>query len=100
MARPVSIIRAQDAPHFVVHSEDQEIGRFGSLGAAFEAAHAAGGEISDDERRWLENWLLGGRCEVCEPGPPWLREVVSPGPGIGRALPALRLTRTPFIEDG
>ena len=70
MAHPVSIIRAQDAPQFVVHSGDQEIGRFGSLGAAFEAAQAAGGEISDDERRWLENWLLGGRCEVCEPGPP------------------------------
>ena len=87
----VSIIRGQDAPHFVVHSEDQEIGRFGSLGAAFEAAHAAGGEISDDERRWLENWLLGGRRQVSEPGPLWLREVVSPGPsnwqGTARAAP-------------
>jgi hypothetical protein len=45
MACRVSIIRAQDAPPFVVYSEDQEVGRFGSLGAAFEAAQAAGGEI-------------------------------------------------------
>ena len=79
MVRGVSIARAQDAPHFVVRSADLEIGRFGSLGAAFEAAYAAGAEISDNERRWLENWLLGGRCEGCEPGAPWLREVVSPG---------------------
>ncbi len=79
MGRRVSIFRAIYAPHFVVRSEDQEIGRFGSLGAAFEAARAAGGEISDSERRWLEQWLLGGRREACEPGPSWLREVVSPG---------------------
>ncbi len=79
MPSRVSIVRAQGAPHFVVYSEDQEIGRFGLLGAAFEAAYAAGGEIKNDERRWLEHWLLGGRCEGCEPGPQWLREVVSPG---------------------
>ena len=47
MGRRVSIFRAIYAPHFVVRSEDQEIGRFGSLGAAFEAARAAGGEISE-----------------------------------------------------
>jgi hypothetical protein len=91
MVRRVSIVRAHDAPHFVVHSEDQEIGRFGSLGAAFEAAHAAGGEFSDDERRWLEHWLLEGQCELCEPGPPWLKEVVSPvrrnWQGLLRAAP-------------
>ncbi len=69
MASRVSIVRAQDAPHFVVHSEDQEIGRFSSLGAACEAACAAGAEISDGERRWLEHWLSGERCEACEPGP-------------------------------
>ncbi len=79
MARRVSIVRAQEAPHYVVHSEDQEIGRFGSLGAAFEAAGAAGAEIGDDERRRLEHWLSGRRGDVSEPAPPWLREVVSPG---------------------
>lgn len=67
MARRVSIVRAQDAPNFIVHSE--ELSRFGSLGAAFEAAYAAGGEIRDAARHWLENWRLGGRCEVCELGP-------------------------------
>jgi hypothetical protein len=78
MAR-VSIVPAQDTPHFVVHSEDQEIGRFGSLGAAFEAAEAAGAVIRDDERRALELWLLGGQREVGGPGPSWLREVVWSG---------------------
>ncbi len=78
MARRVSIVPAQNAPHFVVHSEDQEIGRFSSLGAAFEAAQAAGGVIRDDERRALELWLLGERSEVGRPSPSWLREVVSP----------------------
>ncbi len=94
MRSRVSIVRAQSAPHFVVHSEDQEIGRFGSLGAAFEAARAAGGAISDDERRSLEHWLLGGRRKACEPGPAWLREVVSPGRrnwvGPSRAAPYTR----------
>ena len=81
MAHRVSIVPAQDAPHFLVHSEDQEIGRFGSLDAAFEAAQAAGAVIRDDERRALELWLLGGRPEVGGPGPSWLREVVPPGQG-------------------
>ena len=61
MARRVSIIRAQDAPPFVVYSEDQVVGRFGSLGAAFEAAQAAAGEINVDERSWVVRWLLGAR---------------------------------------
>jgi hypothetical protein len=91
MARRVSIVPAQNAPHFVVHSEDQEIGRFCSLGAAFEAAQAAGGVIRDDERRALELWLLGGRPEVGGSGPSWLKEVVSPGQrnweGPSRAAP-------------
>jgi hypothetical protein len=73
MACRVSIIRAQDAPPFVVYWEDQEVGRFGSLRAAFEAAQAAGGEINDDERSWLERWLLAHR-EACEPGPAWLEK--------------------------
>jgi len=93
MARRVSIVPAQNAPHFVVRSEDQEIGRFGSLGAAFEAAQAAGAVIRDDERRALELWLLGERSEVGGPGPSWLREVVSPGQrnweGPSRAAPYL-----------
>jgi hypothetical protein len=74
MASRVSIVRAQDAPPFVVYSEDQEVGRFGSLGAAFEAAQAAGGEINDDERSCLERWLLGAHREACEPGPAWLEK--------------------------
>jgi len=69
MAHRVSIIRAQDAPPFVVYSEDQVVGRFGSLGAAFEAAQAAAGEINQaaageinvDERSWVVRWLLGAR---------------------------------------
>jgi hypothetical protein len=65
--------RARRAP-LVVYSEDQEVGRFGSLRAAFEAAQAAGGEINDDERSWLERWLLGARGEACEPGPAWLEK--------------------------
>ena len=60
MARRVFIVLAKDAPRFVVRSEDQEIGRFGSLDAAFKAAQAAGGIISDDERRALELWLSIG----------------------------------------
>jgi len=31
MGRRVSIVRAKDAPHFAVHSEDQEIGRSASV---------------------------------------------------------------------
>ena len=79
MAHRVSIVPAQDAPRFVVHSEDQEIGRFGSLDAAFEAAQAAGAVIRDDERRALKLWLLGGAPTSMDPDPSWLREVVSPG---------------------
>ncbi len=93
MARRVSIVPAQDAPRFVVHSEDQEIGRFGSLRDAFEAAQAAGAVIGDDERRALELWLLGERPEVDGPDPSWVREVVSPGQrnwgGPSRAAPYL-----------
>lgn len=77
MASRISIVRAQHAPHFVVQSEDQEIGRFSSLEAACEKARAAGAEISEGERRWLEHWLSGGRGGICEPGPTWRKEGVS-----------------------
>ena|SRR5271166_4243963 len=67
--------------------------RLVALGAAFEAAQAAGAVIRDDERRALELWLLGERSEVGGPGPSWLREVVSPGQrnweGPSRAAPYL-----------
>ena len=84
MTRRVFIVRAKDAPRFVVHSEGQEVGRFGSLAAAFEAAHAAGGAISDEERRAVELWLLGGQREVGQPNHSWLREVVSLGQSTSR----------------
>ena len=95
MARPVSIVRAPDAPHFVVYLEDQVLGRFGSLDSAFEVAHAAGAEISDNERSCVESWLLGAQVAVGEAGPPWLREVVSLG---SRGDPAWSHVRSKMIH--